>query len=242
MENINDNGYISNYLTHWTGKKNSCEGSKILSIISSSCQLLLSYNQIHIFDYTFEIHEKMICFTDVPFSHSIDHCKRYGQFGIAFHKPRLIKIGAQPVHYTTHTNKRDLDRIFKFIQDQTKKLTIDQDLFRAFHRHFYLMQRYSEVKAGDTDGFYYEREWRLGEQSLVLPEKLDRPNAKFHCIQEGYLPYIGKMVRKGDKSYFEFNHEDVAFIIVPKNSKGNINNPHRFDIIDYEDLILTLTK
>ncbi|MGR3173677.1 MAG: abortive infection system antitoxin AbiGi family protein [Candidatus Scalindua sp.] len=242
MKNPTDNGYISNYLTHWTGKKNSCEGTEILSIISSSCQLLLSYNQIHIFDYTFELHDKMVCFTDVPFSHSTDHCIRYGQFGIAFHKAKLIGVGAQPVHYTTHNNKSDLDRIFSFIKDQTENLTIEKALLRAFHRHFYFTKRYSERKAGGTGEFYYEREWRLGEQSLVLPEKLDRPNAKFHCRQEGFPPYIGEMVKKGDKSYFKFNPEDVAFIIVPKKSKSNIDNPHRFAILDYEDLAQPLAK
>jgi hypothetical protein len=142
-----DNGYISDYLIHWTGKQDDQCGADVLSIIGSTCKLKLSYNRIHVFDWYHEIHEKMACFTDVPLSHSIQHCQRYGQFGIAFHKLKLMNVGAQPVFYASHACKRDMDVIFKFLQDQVKNTTIDPILFRALHRHFYIIQRFSDDRA-----------------------------------------------------------------------------------------------
>ncbi len=77
-----DNGHISSDLIHWTGKDGDDRGAKILSVIGSSLGLLFSYNPLHKVDWYNEIHEKMVCFTDVPLRHSAEHCKRYGRFGL----------------------------------------------------------------------------------------------------------------------------------------------------------------
>ena len=232
-----DNGYISDYLIHWTGRDGDEHGAVALSAIASTRKLLLSYNRLHIFDIYHEIHEKMVCFTDVPIVHSAQHCKRYGRFGIAFHKLKLMNIGAQPVFYATHVCKRDMDVIFKFLQDQVKATTIDPTLFRALHRHFYFIQRFSDNRADRKDTFYYEREWRLGEQTLIPLEKLDRPNAKYRCQQEGYPPYTGRLARDGDNIYFDFDKEWVAFLIAPKDWQNKIKNPHGFPIRTYEEMV-----
>jgi hypothetical protein len=232
-----DNGYISDYLIHWTGKNGDENGAEVLSIIASTCKLLLSYSRLHIFDMYHEIHEKMVCFTDVPLSHSIQHCQCYGRFGIAFHKLKLMNLGAQPVFYASHACKRDMDVIFKFLQDQARNTTIDPTLFRALHRYFYFIQRFSDDRADRKDAFYYEREWRLGEQTLIPPEKLDRPNAEYWCQQEGYPPYTGRLVRDGDNIYFDFDKEYVAFLVAPRDWQDKIRDPHRFPIYTYEELI-----
>ena len=232
-----DNGYISDYLIHWTGKDGYEKGAEVLSIIASSCQLLLSYNRLHIFDIYHEIHEKMVCFTDVPLSHSIQHCRRYGRFGIAFFNLKLMNVGAQPVFYANHTCKRDMDVIFKFLQDQAENTTIDPTLFRALHRHFSFTKRLSDGRADRKDTFYYEREWRLGEQTLVPPEKMDRPNAEYWCLQEGYPPYTGRLVRDGDKVYFDFDKEYVAFLVAPRDWQDKIKNPQQFFICTYEEMV-----
>jgi len=59
-----ENGYISQYLIHWTGKGkdgrvDDVEGARILSIIASTRKLRLSYNPIYKRDMFNEIHEKM---------------------------------------------------------------------------------------------------------------------------------------------------------------------------------------
>jgi hypothetical protein len=58
-----------------------------------------------IFFLTSKNHEKMVCFTDVPLRHSNEHCNRYGRFGIAFHKLKMMNVGAQPVFYASHACK-----------------------------------------------------------------------------------------------------------------------------------------
>jgi hypothetical protein len=237
MKPIIETGYISDYLIHWTGKEDDARGAETLSIIASSCELLLSYNRIHVFDWYHEIREKMVCFTDVPLRHSADHCKRYGRFGIAFHKLKLMNVGAQPVFYVSHAAKRDMDTVFKFLQEQIQCTTLPPDVFRVLHRHFYFMQRLSDGRADDHDTYYYEREWRLGAQSLPTPEELDRPNAKYYCQQEGYGTYIGRRIVREDKEYFSFDTEDVAFLVVPTSWESYIKNPHKFPVWAFERLV-----
>lgn len=237
MNQPHDNGYISDYLVHWAGKKGDENGVRVLNLISSSLRLLLSYNRIHIFDFTQEIYEKMVCFTDVPLRHSSELCKRYGRFGIAFHKLRLMNKGAQPVFYASHTSKPDMDTIFEFIQQQLRELTLPENVFRALLRHFYFVQEFSEGRADARDTFYYEREWRLGKQSLLNEHQRSRDNPKYRAVQEGYLPYYGNLVTENGENYFEFEAEDVAFLIVPKDYSERVVNPQGFSVEAYEDVM-----
>lgn len=235
-----DNGYISDYLVHWTGKNGDNEaGAKVLSLIASTCRLLLSYNVFHILDIYRKIHEKMTCFTDVPLSHAEEHCKRYGRFGIAFHKISLIRIGAQPVFYATQANKHDLDVIFNFLHEQNQTGTIKKSVFEALNRHFYFMQMFSEGRADKKDTYYYQREWRLGKQNLAPIEMWNNPdNPKYRMKQAGYsIPYCGKLFTEGDKEYVQFSESDVAFLVSPHDWKTKIDNPHKFQIEDYEKLV-----
>lgn len=233
-----DNGYISDYLVHWTGKGDDKAGSEILSLITSTCQLLLSYNKLHVFDIYHEVQEKMACFTDIPLSHAAQHCNRYGRFGIAFHKLRLMSVGAQPVFYTTHANNSDLHVIFKFLQEQAQHTTIDTTLFKALHRHFYFTQAFSEGKADENDTFYYEREWRLGKQNLVPAEMLEHPdNPRYRIMQAGYPYHHGRLCVDGGKEFFAFKKEDVAFLIIPRDCKAKIENPHAFPVHEYEEFV-----
>lgn len=234
-----DNGYISDYLLHWTGKSGDDKAAAdVLSIIASTCQLLLSYNVFHILDIYNKIHEKMVCFTDVPLSHAAQHCKRYGRFGIAFHKLSLMNVGTQPVFYATHASKHDLDVIFDFLHEQKQALTIETTLFNALHRHFYFMQIFSEGKADEKDTCYYEREWRIGKQNLAPVEMWNRPdNPKYHILKAGYPLYCGKLFIDGEKEYFQFSKKDVAFLICPRDWKTKIHNPLSFPVHDYEELV-----
>lgn len=232
-----DNGYISDYLIHWTGGNDDEQGLSVLDTIASTLRLQLSFNHLHIFDLFHEVHDKMVCFTDVPLRHSSEHCKRYGRFGIVFHKLKLMNVGAQPVFYASHACKRDMDVIFRFLQEQVQHPTLHREVLRALHRHFYFVQQLSDGRADVHDTFYYEREWRLGEQTLIPEQDLLRPNAKYLSQQEGYPPYTGRLVMKDGKSYFSFTGEDVAFLIAPRSCLARIRNPHGFLIKAYENLV-----
>jgi len=236
-----EQGYISPYLIHWTGTDkggnvDDAEGCRVLSIIASSCELLLSYSPIHAFHMFSEVHEKMVCFTDVPLPLTERHCLKYGRFGIAFHKLGLMNVGAQPVFYASHVWKRDLDSIFRFLEEQRESRTLDEDVLRALRRHFYFTQRLSDGRADLPDTYYYEREWRLGAITLALQEELDRPNAGYWCKEEGYPPYIGKRVDRDGKEYFAFAAEDVAFLIVPADWKDRVENPHGLPVRALEEV------
>jgi hypothetical protein len=244
-----DNGYISRNLIHWTGTDHSehiddAEGARVLSLIAATRRLRLSYNPIYRLDWSSEIHEKMVCFTDVPLQKSASHCGRYGRFGIAFDKLSLMNVGAQPVFYTTHVWKRDMELVFDFLQKQARMPTMDPHLLRALLRHFYFTQQFSRGRADATDTFYYEREWRLGAQSLPTADELNRDNALWHCVQEGYPPYIDERIGirlvDGDDEYFSFQNAPVAFLVVPEGWIDTVTNPHGFEVRAYEELVASI--
>jgi hypothetical protein len=247
MKRTADNGYISRFLIHWTGTDGhgrvvDAKGARILSLIASTRRLLLSYNPVYKRDWSHEVHEKMVCFTDVPIRRSAAHCSRYGRFGIAFRKLPLMNVGAQPVFYVTHVWKKDLDAIFEFLQSEVRQSTIDAGLLRALLHHFYFTQHFSKGRADRSDTYYYEREWRLGAQSLPTAEELQRDNAKWRCVQEGYPSYIdrriGIRVVEDEEEYFAFEETPVAFLVSPADWRDRIDNPHGFEVRDYESLVM----
>jgi len=229
-----DDGYISKYLTHWTGRKGEERGAEILSIIAKSCRLLLSYNPIS----STGIYDKMACFTDIPYAHCIKHCDRYGRFGIAFKILNLMNCGAQPVFYVSHVYSSDINLIFDFIQEQFKTKTLDEHIFNALLRHFFFMQKFSNEKADRTDTFYYEREWRLGMYSLATDKELRGPNARARLYLNGEIPapIPGRLVIDGNESFYSFKPEDVAFLIAPEDWISKIEKPNGFEIKSYEEL------
>ncbi len=234
-----DNGYISKYLIHWAGQGHpDQQRAEILSSIASTCQLLLSQgdptdpNDLF-FDGSIKIVDRMVCFTDVPLVLSADHCRKYSPFGIAFHKLALINQGAQPVFYFTHVFQRDMSTIYKFILQQLENTTLDPNVFRAIHRHFYYMKKFSDSRADRTDTNYYEREWRVGELSL-LPEGENRGR---WCLNNKLPTSIGNLVFQEGKPYFRFHRSDVSFLVAPKSYFSSIRNPHRFTLKAFEELV-----
>ena len=152
-----------------------------------------------------------------------------------------MNVGTQPVFYSTHVWANDMDVIFDFLQSQVRRPTLDSKLLKALLHHFYFTQHFSQGRADSTDTFYYEREWRLGAQSLPTVKQLNRDNAKWHCIQDGYPPYIderiGVRVVEGDNEYFAFQSAPVAFLVIPVDWTHKVDNPHGFEVRMYEDLV-----
>lgn len=216
-----DKEYISNYLTHWTGNSEKSGDDKkgfdnLCSILKQN-RLKLTYNPLLIVDIYNKIHDKMVCFTDIPLSLINIHCKKYGRFGIVFDKDKLARQGAHPVFYFTHASKEDIITIFKYISGKNEINGLPNDVFQALKRHFYFTQEYSETAFGSGENYYYEREWRIGEDHLIDKDLFDKPNTKPDRIfNQGKSAYYGKLLKDGEDLYFEFNEEDVCFVIVPK--------------------------
>lgn len=178
----------------------------------------------------------MVCFTDVPLRHSSEHCKRYGRFGIAFQKLKLMNVGAQPVFYASHACKRDMDTIFHFLQEQVQQTTLPSICFEpctdistssSGFLTVVLMAMTRSIMNGSGDS-----ENRHSSQRRNSVARMQNTG-----LREKVTPYTGKLVTEGDKSYFAFSREDIAFLIAPRNCHGKIENPNGFQIVAYEDLI-----
>jgi Putative abortive phage resistance protein AbiGi, antitoxin len=124
-----DDGYISDYLVHWTGRKGLRDGFNNLISILERNQLKLGFNPFGRLDIYRGVGAHMICFTDVPIRYSRIHCTRYGKFGIAFSKRKLASIGAHSVFYYTHSTQKDVQRILNFLCDTLTSYTFPQDIY-----------------------------------------------------------------------------------------------------------------
>jgi hypothetical protein len=131
------------------------------------------------------------CYCDIPFESIAFHAKKYGRFGVSFHRHFLIHRGARPVmyfpmrsddHFGAHgrTLLRDMDAIYKAIgkqvadqQSQTISRTLGHapnsidglldalDTLLTFRFFSFLKAYDSELPQDHVDYYYSEREWRL---------------------------------------------------------------------------------
>lgn len=233
-----DNGYISDYLVHWTGRKGLREGFTNLTSILENNRLKLGFNPFVWLSFHEAVGDNMVCFTDVPIRHSRSHCARYGKFGIAFSKRSLANVGAHPVFYYTHSMQQDVQRIIKFLCDDNQSRTFPEVIHEALKRHFYFCQEYGRNRIDSRAAFYYEREWRLGEESL--DEEYGQDGTRGKRFQNGKPNYFGKLVREGNLSFFEFKDEDISFVILPRRYEKKFRKTFRnrpLKVMLYEDLV-----
>lgn len=138
------NHFISNYLTHWTGKdKDDTMGLKNLESIVSLKQLWLNYcPHFRPANYV-EANLRMVCFTDIPHHLSKEHCSRYGKFGIVFKKNNLMNYGANPVLYLTENKKDDATNVYNFICElvHDEKYDVPKKYIESLERFFWVFPR-----------------------------------------------------------------------------------------------------
>lgn len=229
-----DGDYASRFLIHWAGRgKTPAERSKILSVIATSRRLLLSGN-VFIKGLGIALGQKMVSFTDIPLRLSAWHCLKYGDFGIAFHKKRLMAKSAQPVFYSTHVYIRDMNTISRFIVDQARNPALDPDVLRALQRHIGFLQDFSEGSVDSPEAYYFEREWRIGELTLVPEGEADKGRWRW---ENNLPPSVGEIEEEDGKEFFKFEDDDVAFLIAPKDHAESLSNPHAFPVRVFEDLV-----
>lgn len=211
--------YVNNELIHWTGRGSS--ENEAFSTMETICEekvLRLSYCPNYDKD-NFKPRSAMVCFTDIPIKYSREHCNKFGKFGIAFRKDRMIEYGANPAMYTTRYHFERIkklsnlvDRMLDLEKDREWKDAIEPYIFTedqtlALKEVSELLQEYSH-RNEDTKEYatYYQREWRLTFNSLDFSG-----GVKPH--QEGTTCFY---IRNG-KPYeiFKFVSMDVAYIVVP---------------------------
>jgi hypothetical protein len=217
--------FISNFLTHWTGKdKDDEKGFKNLKSIVTSNQLFLKYCPHFNPNKFIDAKLKMTCFTDIPHHLSNEHCKRYGKFGIAFKKDNLIKYGVNPVFYILNNKKDDFNKVYELICD-IKKYNIPIEIKESLERFFGYVQEYNDRSNNQC---YYEREWRILENNLELEESEVVPPGK-----KGI-----KSINTETTHYLQFDKNDIEFLICPKLFAKELSKDFNYPVIVYEYLVL----
>lgn len=211
--------YINNELIHWTGRCTS--DSEAFSTMETICKeeiLRLSYCPNYDQD-NFKPRSAMVCFTDIPIKFSKEHCKKFGKFGIAFHKDKMIEYGANPAMYTTRAHFERIkqlsalvERMLDLEKDREWKSECEPYIFTE-HQTFALkevtelLQEYSHRNEDNKEYVtYYQREWRLTFNSLEFSGGTKPHTPGTTCI------YI-----RNNKKYeiFKFSDADVSYLIVP---------------------------
>lgn len=214
-----DRKYINSSLIHWTGRDK--DPNAACSILENICReqiLRLTYCPTYVQE-NLKPHVAMACFTDIPLEHSHEHCSKFGQFGLAFNKKKMIEYGANPVLYTTG---RHLDRIrnISCLLERMKDLEKDRDWQSEVEPYNFsedetiallevlgLFQEYSYKNDDGVDYVtYFQREWRLAFE--ILP---------FAGGTTEHTPGRSRFYKRDGISYrvFKFDKADVEYIIAP---------------------------
>ena len=212
--------FISDVLTHWTGRnKTDEEAALILRKISDEEVLRLSYCPRYVQD-DLKPQASMVCFTDVPLKFSAEHCGLFGRCGIAFRKDAMIAYGANPILYTTsmHLKRiRDIENLVARMKDlekdrewrnEVEPYRFSEDETAALNEGLDFSQEYSYKNQDDKPYVtYYQREWRLPFNVLPFAggNKPHEPGMSCFRSPEGL-----------DYPIFKFARTDVAFLIVPR--------------------------
>ena len=242
--------FISDTLTHWTGRnKTDNEAFEIIEKIINSRKLLLTYcpNYPNL-SKKGNMKIMMVCFTDIPIELSHEHCSRFGSFGIGFSKEKFIKYGANPVLYTTDKMNDTVQIYISFLQ-KLHSLEVDRDWkdarlnkgvgdyyqfteeeFNSFFEITSLLQNYM-YNANSID--YYQREWRINYETLpiVVGE------------EEQSIPGQGKIFGTvNDKvcGSMLFDSSDVDYIVVKRRFEKRakeLMKPFKGVVKIYEDEI-----
>ena len=121
----------------------------------------------------------MTCFCDINMQRIKWHTKRYGRYGIAFHKDWSIRKGIQPIHYINPES---------FILREYRETFIDAEKYSGDDPEIERLQDYllchlafmkplySDMSSSAKQNFHDEREWRyvpnMADISSELPQIL----------------------------------------------------------------------
>jgi hypothetical protein len=169
-----------------------------------------------------------VCFTDIPLILSAEHCKGFGHFGIGFSKERMMSYGANPVLYTTPEMNERVEKYIELfgrlqgeeVDREWRDATLNDDVgdrYQFSTEQFYAMSELAgfmqNYKYNDESVDYYQREWRINEQTL--PRVF---GGKEQTIpgQGAIYGAIGKGDRKRITYSMMYDLNDIDFIVVPR--------------------------
>lgn len=211
--------YMSEELMHWSGRnKTDADAFKVLSLIVDEQILRLTYCPNYV-NPAYNPRAAMVCFTDIPLKHSREHCSKFGRFGIAFKKSKMIEYGANPVFYTTGQHFERVKNIAKLLdrmrvlekdrewKEQSEVYQFTENETVAMRETIEFLQEYSYKNQDQSDYVhYYQREWRLTFNSLPFAGQ-DKPH------DPGMACFYTR--NKTEYPIFKFAPSDVEYIVVP---------------------------
>jgi len=228
--------HISSLLTHWADK--SCRSDEdrydiLINKIVRYQDLLFSFNNVPFASKYGGLRSKdcwgtkMVCFTDIPLSMSVDHCDKYSKFGISFRKAPLANCCVCPVAYAINPSISQAYSYLYHSADGLKALVDDKIMpegvyaGRKFSFDSY-MQNLNHFLAWMQD--HSPEEFTYNEGSLVATEKQDvffSDRSSYYYEREWRAIYRDgdrfAWVKERDNSvYFHFDKTSVQHIICPE--------------------------
>lgn len=167
----------------------------------------------------FKIAFPMVCFCDLTLSHTKNHMKNYGEYGIGLSKKWGIENKVSPVLYI-HNASKVFDAIKKIggIVDEKHRDGVINDnlksiIFGHLHEIYSMIKPYEgklrNEKIANIIRFYDEREWRFvpqGADGYGMP--------KIDFSDQTQLKKYNDEIWK--KVVIPFKPSDIKYIIVPK--------------------------
>lgn len=222
--------FISNTLTHWTGRnKTDEEAFAIVEQIIKTRKLLLTYcpNYPRLPENR-QLKTMMICFTDIPLNLSREQCERFGKFGVGFSKEVMIRYGANPVLYTTREMNEKVEKFISLIgrlqseevDREWRDATLNDDVgdrYQFTSEQFYAMAELAgfmqNYQYSNTSIDYYQREWRINYETLPKAIGME---PQVNPGQGAIHGSIGEGARRKVACSMLYDLNDIDYLVVPR--------------------------
>lgn len=238
---------ISDNLIHFLGRRFKDSPNKQFEVFKSIIKNGLKCSNINIkFGQSGSIHNKVVCFTDLPLSCCDDHTAIYGKFGIGFKKSFVKNNGGNPARYfldsypmetldETHIENRGMLYVglcnhFKLILYLKNQLDSNPELSIHDKEGKEILNK-NQLKnwVGEQIAiFSFEKE--MGDLGSARDETKDID--LYYKEREWRLVpfqanFISGSIKKDEKGclFYKFKRDDVNVILVPNEEiRNNISN------------------
>ncbi len=214
-------GLSSNSLIHFTKDFSSIKG-----ILTDNFKIRYCREKITNKEGNIDLLVPMVSFCDIPFSQIINHIENYGCYGIGLSKKWAESKGLNPVLYIdqkSNLGANFISQVFKTVikkeNAKVSELTIEEkyifDIFRYMKNYQGDLERHGK-KTIKNYRFSDEREWRYvlrPESDLLLFGVCNK------LTDEKIIESKRKRNELATKERLEFSPDDIAYIIIKKDSE-----------------------
>lgn len=159
----------------------------------------------------------MTCFCDINMQRIEWHTKKYGKYGIAFHKDWSIRQGIQPIHYINPDSFLLREYRETFIEAEKydgNELKVEKLQDYLLCHLAFMKPLYSECFTNQGQNFHDEREWRYVPNMIDINSEL--PQILWGTKNSGSSrDAFNKGLEYCKESWLKFEHEDIRYILLP---------------------------